>query len=234
MSLNLRLGFWNNFETEKGAISTCSGSVGSGTDERFVVGCLTQIDGQFDDADSNDLVYRINRRCIYNEQPQTGPGRSNIQGRDSWRPDSLIRIDKKCPCLWIQNKFAWMTVMWLSMPKKLWSAMSLIVMFLENHIENAMTAFTKPILAMLIKDLNRKFSNGPTRPEIPDVVRLTMIFLAVQWMQQVRQKCIFNLIWFVPSSLLNQRNHQAELDFHGESSYDSYHMTHIIWVIFGI
>ena len=74
--------FRNLFWTEKGALQTCSGSVGSGTDERFVVGCLTQIDGQFDDADSNDLVYRINRRCIYNEQPQTGPGRSNIQGRD--------------------------------------------------------------------------------------------------------------------------------------------------------
>ena len=40
-------------------------------------------------------------------------------------------------------------------------------MFLENHIENAMTAFTKPILAMLIKDLNRKYPNGPTRPGIP-------------------------------------------------------------------
>ena len=29
-------------------------------------------------------------------------------------------------------------------------------MFLENRIENAMTVFIKPILVMLIKDLNRK------------------------------------------------------------------------------
>ena len=43
-------------------------------------------------------------------------------------------------------------------------------MFLENHIENATTAFIKPILAMLIKDLNRKCLSpaGHTRPEIPD------------------------------------------------------------------
>ena len=195
MSLNMRPDFLNNFETEKGAIPTCSGSVGSGADERFVVGCLTQIDGQFDDADSNDLVYRINRRCIYNEQPQTGPGRSNIQGRDSRTPDSLKRILKRHPCLCTHDKFARMTVMWPSMLKKLRSAMSPIVMSLENHIENATTAFIKPILAMLIKDLNRKFPAD-------QLVRrnLMIIFLAVQWMQRVRQKCIFNLTWSVPSN----------------------------------
>ena len=41
-------------------------------------------------------------------------------------------------------------------------------MFLENHIENVTTAFIKLILAMLIKDLNRKFTRGNTGPEIPD------------------------------------------------------------------
>ena len=68
-------------------------------------------------------------------------------------------------------------------------------MFLENHIENAMTASTKLILAMLIKDLNRKFPAD-------QLVRrnLMIIFLAVQWMQRVRQKCIFNLTWSVPSN----------------------------------
>ena len=106
--------------------------------------------------------------------------------------------------------------------------MSHIVMFLENHIENVTTAFIKLILAMLIKDLNRKFPAD-------QLVRryLMIIFLAVQWMQRVGQKCIFNLIWSVPSSLLNPRNHQGEPDFHGESSYDSYHMSHMVWVVFG-
>ena len=96
-------------------------------------------------------------------------------------------------------------------------------MFLENHIENAMTAFIKLIPAMQIKDLNRKLTRRIylSRDTCPDDH-----ILAVQWMQQVQQKCISNPIWSVPLSSLNQHNLQEEPDFHGGRS--DFHLVEFI------